>query len=136
MFCETLTNQGTLYASLLRDGTLVIPGSRSTATFLSDGQVTPSTDLVAYEVVPNPIWRLGRIFLIGPDCENRATRLYMPLPGLTVRCRCCWGLSFSIQSWSYHGPSLARIPNYVTTLIARAERRRAARRRYAERRSG
>src|SRR5229473_1410253 len=60
------------------------------------------------EVLPNPIWRRGRLFYRCPACGRRATRLYVPFSGLQPRCRRCWGLSYESQSWSYEGDASGR----------------------------
>jgi hypothetical protein len=86
------------------------------------------------EIIPNPIWRIGRLFFACPGCNRRAARLYVPLSGSEPRCRGCWGLNYTSQSWSYHGGLWQRIPCYVTTTNKREAARRAARERYAKRR--
>ena len=57
---------------------------------------------VETQLLPNRIWRHGRMFFVCQQCRNRATRLYVPSQGLDMRCRSCWGLSYESRSWSYH----------------------------------
>src|SRR5262245_50405643 len=45
------------------------------------------------EVLPNAVWRRGRLFLLCPHCQRRATRLYVPIARLEPLCRRCWGLA-------------------------------------------
>jgi hypothetical protein len=86
------------------------------------------------ELVPNRIWRIGRLFLLCPRCSRRATRLYVPLSGDEPKCRCCWGLNYESQSWSYHGDWWQRLSCYSTSDNKREAARRAARKRYVTRR--
>ena len=98
----------------------------------------PSWDITA-EVVANAVWRRGRLFFRCGPCQRRATRLYVPVVGLEPRCRRCWGLSYSSQSWSYKptgvlGPLFGPVA-YATTLRRRTQRQQASRDRYAARRA-
>lgn len=67
------------------------------------------------------------------------SHLYVPLKGLEPRCRCCWGLSYESQSWSYKrvgifGRVLGPIA-YATTNTRRQKKRQRALDRYTARRS-
>lgn len=112
------------------------PGWRGELAYrLDDGSAGPWPFMA--ELRENAVWRLGRVFLQCPACGRRTTRLYVPVAGLALRCRPCWGLSYESQSWSYRpvaevGPwgCLSR----YTTQLRRHERQRAARARYTARR--
>src|SRR5262245_36823140 len=97
--CVTLAAE-LVYDKLILDGQSFGPGSRLTLTWTPQGNVGPSWDVSA-EVVANAVWRRGRLFLRCPHCQRRTTSVYVPVDGLQPRCRVCWGLSYSSQSWSY-----------------------------------
>lgn len=61
------------------------------------------------ELVPNRIWRAGRLFLLCPRCARRCTRLYLPLESSWLACRQCWGLTYDSRA----------ISNYKDTLWGR-----------------
>ena len=44
---------------------------------------------VGWQIRPNAIWRLGRLFLACPACRRPATRLYVPTPAASPACRSC-----------------------------------------------
>jgi hypothetical protein len=123
-----------VYGDLICDGQTFAPGWRGTLRWTPLGA---SYD-IAVEVVPNAVWRRGRLFFRCAHCQRRATRLYVPRVGLEPRCRRCWGLSYESQSWCYKpcgflaglGPVA-----YVTTSVRREERQQASRDRYAARRA-
>ena len=124
-----------VYHQWLCDGVPMCPGDRATASW------TPHkpgpTWTVNLEVLPNAVWRHGRLFLKCRKCGNRATRLYVPVEGAEPRCRRCWGLAYESQSWSYTPTGFLRFLGpiaYATTLERRKKRRLASRTRYAERR--
>jgi hypothetical protein len=131
--CAFVLHAENFYADALRRGRPLFPGIRGVVTCQTDAAAEGFTHVLPFEVVANHLWRQGRWFFLCPACQGRASRLYVPLAGLDARCRRCWGLSYASQSWCYR-PDWARTVNYVTTLHARCERRRAARQRYRERR--
>lgn len=58
-------------------------------------------------VVPNSVWRRGRVFLTCSACGRQCTRLYAPLEHSELRCRRCWGLTYqSTQQNNYKGGSM------------------------------
>lgn len=126
-----------VYHQLICDGSRFGPGARARLTWTPDAASTTSWD-IEVEVVPHAVWRRGRLFLRCPACQQRATRLYVPIAGYEPRCRRCWGLNYASQSWSYKPVSLCgqvlSSVAYVTTAVRRDERRQAARTRYAARR--
>lgn len=98
------------------------------------------------ELVPNPIWRAGRLFLICPRCAQRRTRLYLPLESSRLACRQCWGLTYDSRAFSNYKDTLwgrgafARMFRtthrewaFLTTHERRAARREASRDRIATR---
>ncbi len=98
-------------------------------------------------VLPNALWKAGRVFLICDLCNRRCTRLYQPTTALPLACRRCWGLTYdSTQKGNYKlaagtGKSLSsaillRVLESRRTKqtrraegLARAHARRAARKR-------
>jgi hypothetical protein len=133
--CVTLTAE-IVYHQALCAREPIGPGSRLTLTWRPhDSSFSWQIDA---EVIPNAVWRCGRLFLRCCGCRSRATRLYVPLAGLEPRCRRCWGLSYESQSWSYHGGWLAGVLGpiaHATTFERRRERQEASRQRYTVRRS-
>jgi hypothetical protein len=125
--CWVVLRVEDLYTGLLRSGLRLEPGGG--VHIRATGGLP-----VEIEVVPNPIWRKGRLFFTCRGCRRRATRLYVPVEGVDPRCRRCWGLNYESQRWSYHGGFSAREICHITTDRERRARRRAARARYAERR--
>jgi hypothetical protein len=127
-----------VYHELVCKGATFAPGWHKTFAWTPPDGAGASWDVKA-EVLPNAVWRRGRLFFRCPRCEQRVTRLYIPLAGLEPRCRRCWGLSYESQSWSYNASgglgSLFGPVAYVTTLCRREERQRAARARYDARRA-
>ncbi len=98
------------------------------------------------ELVPNPIWRAGRLFLICPRCAHRCTRLYLPLESSWLACRQCWGLTYDSRAISNYKDSLwgrgafARMFRtthrdwaFLTTHERREARRQSSRERIATR---
>jgi hypothetical protein len=127
-----------VYGRLVCDGPPFGPGRRGTLSWTPRAGSGQSWDITA-EVLPNAVWRRGRLFFRCPHCERRATRLYVPVFGLEPRCRRCWGLGYVSQSWSYKpigmlGRLLGPIA-HATTDARRQARRRAARLRYDARRA-
>jgi hypothetical protein len=54
--------------------------------------------VIGWELRPNNVWARGRLFLICPRCDTRATRLYAPLSELRPECRRCWGLTYESRA--------------------------------------
>ena len=133
--CAAVLRAELVYHQLICEGTELRPGWRAMLGWPVDGQ----TWSVEAETVANAVWRRGRLFLRCPACRQRATRLYVPTLGLRPRCRRCWGISYESQSRSYKATgflaALGIALAYETTDERRRQRRRAARERYAERRS-
>ena len=134
--CVTLRAE-LVYGQMIYDGEQFGPGCRPMLSWKPHGDAEQSWDIRA-EVMANAVWRRGRLFLHCPHCQHRATRLYVPVVRFEPRCRRCWGLSYSSQSWSYK-PSgflgcLLGPTAYVTTHERRRERHQAARARYDARR--
>lgn len=100
-----------------------------TTNTISDTSDRTAGWLLSIEVLPNPIWRFGRLFFRCPRCTRRITRLYIPVAGRTPECRTCWGLTYASQSWSYHLDGHSRQACYATTTGQRETRRRASRKR-------
>ena len=100
--------------------------------------------LVRWESVENRIWAHGRLFLRCKRCDGRTTRLYVPKASCQPECRSCWGLTYDTRTrgdYGRWGGGLLRAfgvtPGDWTrmdTAERRAEARREARVRYAERR--
>jgi hypothetical protein len=130
--CVTLRAE-IVYHQALCAGEPLRPGSRLIVTWKPDD----CSWQIDAEVVPNAVWRRGRLFLRCLRCGNRATRLYVPLENLQPRCRRCWGLNYASQSWSYKATGWTAFLGplaHATTEERRRERREAARERYAKRR--
>jgi hypothetical protein len=136
--CAAIVAAELVYGKLVCDGTKFGPGWRAMLSWKPHGDTGRSWDIKA-EVLANAVWRRGRLFLRCPHCDQRATRLYVPVVGLEPRCRRCWGLSYESQSWSYKGTGFwGRLMGplaHATTIERRAERRRASRARYDARRA-
>jgi hypothetical protein len=56
---------------------------------------------VQRQLRPNPVWRLGRLFLCCPRCSRHCARLYMPVGHLRPECRRCWGLTYDSRRANY-----------------------------------
>ena len=39
---------------------------------------------IDFELLPNAVWRFGRVFLRCPECGRRATRIYIPTENLPL----------------------------------------------------
>lgn len=129
--CWLILRAEETYDSLPRD----VSKDRHTFTVSAEGW----RSTVTAELRPNLIWRRGRLFYRCAHCGNRATRLYVPIRGLDLRCRSCWGLSYESRSWSYHGfMGWANALCKETTQARRAERTKSrlqTRRRKSSRRA-
>jgi hypothetical protein len=135
--CSAILGAELVYHQLICKMQNFGPGWRATLSWKPHGDSERSWD-IKVEVLPNAVWRRGRLFLLCPHCGHRATRLYVPVADLQPRCRSCWGLNYGSQSWSYKpvgifGRSLGPIA-YATTAERRRNRRRAALERYKARR--
>ena len=134
--CVTLRAE-LVYGQMICEGAHFAPGARATLSWKPHGGIETSWEITV-EVLPNAVWRRGRLFLRCRHCDIRATRLYVPVEGLEPRCRRCWGLSYESQSWSYKASGflggLFGPVAYLTTSERRKERQRAARARYDIRR--
>jgi hypothetical protein len=132
--CWSILRAEAVYDQFLREHVALKPGWRATVRVLIPIEDSKAVHPWSFEVevLPNRVWRRGRLFCRCPACGRRATRLYVPLSGLQPRCRRCWGLSYESKSWSY---GLYAPAAYVTTLCRREERQRAARARYDARRA-
>jgi len=132
--CAAVLTAERAYDELLRQESVIRPGCR----FVLGWTLPDSTGIrdVVAELLPNAVWRCGRLFFRCGRCSRRATRLYVPTAGLEPRCRRCWGLSYQTQSWSYkeYGPlGWGRDICHESTAMRRKERRQAAMERYAAR---
>ncbi len=135
--CAEILLAEAAYEQLLGEGTKFGPGSRFTRTWMPGDPSGPSWP-VAVEVVANAVWRRGRVFFRCGHCEQRGTRLYVPIAGLEPRCRRCWGLSYECQSWSYKSSGASAALGSLAswrTADKREELRAAARARYKTRRA-
>ncbi len=135
--CAAVLAAELVYGKLVCEGVVIAPRWRAIGSWEPHGATGPSW-AVSFEVLPNAVWRRGRLFLRCPHCQLLATRLYVPVSGLGPRCRRCWGLNYESRSWSYKpvgflGPLLGPVA-YATTTIRRNERRVAAQARYKARR--
>jgi len=139
--CYLVFKAEAVYDSMLAEGLLPVPNTHGEALFSPS---TGSSFRVSWEARRNDIWRHGRIFLRCPACGGRATRLYVPCTGASAECRQCWGLTYAsrtLTSYRRRGGFLFRHTGVspsawaqFATLGRRKERRRAALRKYAERR--
>jgi hypothetical protein len=93
--CVAVLPAELVYERLICEGSKVGPGWRSTLTWTPDVDTGTSWEIGA-EVSANAVWRRGRLFLRCPQCEQRATRLYVPIAELQPRCRRCWGLMWRL----------------------------------------
>jgi hypothetical protein len=60
---------------------------------------------VTVEVIPNAVWRHGRVFLVCPRCANQRTRLYAPVENSgRLTCRVCLGLTYESQTLYNYKP--------------------------------
>jgi hypothetical protein len=85
-----------VYEQLIREG-------RTTAPVGFGGRISwtiPSGPMweIAFERTRNQVWALGRLFLLCPRCQRRATRLYVPSVVARPECRRCWGLTYSTRT--------------------------------------
>jgi hypothetical protein len=136
--CHSIFKAEDVYTLLLREDPSLSPER--------GGMLTTVGDARAYEcrfrVVPNAVWRSGRVFLSCPVCERPCTRLYLPLKDSWLACRQCWGLTYrSRQQNNYKdgGPRWFPIVSFrdlaqLETSGERERRAEAARNRWAERR--
>jgi len=123
--CATIRAED-LYDDLVKRGLSTGRGSTFTATVaLPDGRM----HTVRSELVQNPIWRIGRLFVRCGWCGRRATRLYVPCRGFDLRCRRCWGLSYESQAQNYGATGYLGWLFGTLASEATLERRREARRR-------
>jgi len=124
-----------LYDQMLRGGRPPTPGAR--------GEAVQGPYRVSWESVENRVWAFGRLFLRCRRCGNRATRLYAPTPTCEPECRECWGLTYETRTrgnYKRRGNGLLRAIGLTSrdwtmmdTEERRAEARKEARVRYAER---
>lgn len=134
--CVAVLKAEHVYDELLLKG-ICRPGWRGTIWVDVHGG-RPACPLVA-DVRPNAIWRAGRVFVRCPRCEYWATRLYVPVAGVDLRCRRCWGLSYESRSRTYglRGTSLLASLRaslvYDETLRNRTNLRRESRTRSRQR---
>jgi len=93
--CWSMMRAEDVYTALLRDDAAKVrSGARGSATYRLKGR-----DITAdWEVRPNAVWRLGRVFLECPRCRRRTTRLYSPLEDSWLACRRCWGLTYNSKA--------------------------------------
>jgi len=135
--CAAILAAELVYDRMVCDGSTFGPGSQAMLSWTPQPGSGQSWDIRA-ELLPNAVWRRGRLFLRCPHCEQRATRLYVPIAALEPRCRRCWGLSYESQSWSYKATGAFAFLGplaYATTLERKKERKRASRDRYDARRA-
>jgi len=128
--CAHVVKAEDVYTSLLAS-------DATGAALRQAGNVIAVGQLVAWELRPNRIWRLGRVFLRCPRCSGPSTRLYAPQSGAQLACRRCWGLSYSSRQNSYRRAGWSALfgtMGAAQTQHARDERRAAARARYESRR--
>jgi len=138
--CDGMITAEGVYDSCVRVGLALRPGFRAavvmpivTTTHGKKPTVSTTTWLLSFEMLPNLIWRFGRLFLRCPRCDCRVTRLYVPILGQSPRCRRCWGLAYASQSWSYHRDGYSSQVCYLTTAGKREARRKDSRQRCSER---
>jgi len=135
--CVAILAAELVYSRLICDGVSLRPGGRFGLSWTPINGESKAWDIEA-EVLPNAVWRKGRVFLRCPSCGGRATRLYVPRADLPPKCRRCWGLNYGSQTWSYKPTGwLGRLFGpmaYVTTSERRKQRQIAAKARYEERR--
>ena len=129
--CWAMLRAEDLYTALLADNAAAVaPGARGAMVFtLGDREVTAS-----WEIRQNAVWRRGRVFLCCPQCALRCTRLYMPTEDCWLRCRSCWGLTYTSRQQNYKDTllgglgALALSHRTFTLLNTQAERERRAER--------
>jgi hypothetical protein len=134
--CAAILGAELVYDKLLREGAPVAPGWCAELEWQPDG--SGASWSVKAEVLPNAVWRHGRLFFQCSACRRRATRLFVPVVGDEPRCRRCWGLNYESQSWSYKATGAFAFLGplaYERTDERRRERRRASRARYDARRT-
>jgi hypothetical protein len=138
--CAAVLTAEHLYTLLLRiDGPHVHPGMRGQAEWTLGGV----SHRVGFELRPNAVWRFGRVFLVCPHCETRATRLYVPTTDARPECRRCWGLTYSTRQFrNYKDVGLFSTLGLTARSFAESEaetvreqRREAASKRSEERRA-
>jgi hypothetical protein len=132
--CVAVLKAEDLYGQLVCEQTTFGPGSRFGLSVTLFGAAW----WLDAEVLPNAVWRRGRVFFRCAHCRRRATRVYLPLAGLEPRCRRCWGLGYASQAYTYRpigGPSsLWAALCLLGKDERRQERQRRARARWAGRR--
>src|SRR5262245_50053197 len=100
--CATLAAEF-VYDKLILEGQSFGPGWRATLSWVPQSNAGPDWDVLV-EVLPNAVWRRGRLFLRCPHCERRTTRVYVPIEGLRVSSRVAGsvgGLVTPAKSWCY-----------------------------------
>ncbi len=127
--CVAILTAEQVYDRLLRDGEPLSPGWIGGVGWTPNATKDRQWEIEA-EVRPNAVWRAGRLFLRCPRCSRRATRVYIPAVTADPRCRRCWGLNYSSQSWSYKptgvfGRLLGPLA-YATTFERRTQRKAAS----------
>jgi hypothetical protein len=80
------------YTLLLREGTRVGPGWRGELSVTFPRAITHQFTV---RIVPNAVWRNGRVFLVCPWCARQCKRLNLPLPTACLRCAAVLGLTSS-----------------------------------------
>ena len=98
--CAAVLAAELVYGNLICEGVPLAAGWRAVGSWAPHGETGPSWQVTA-ELVPNAVWRRGRLFLRCANCQRLGTRLYVPILGLEPRCRRCWGLAYVSQTWSY-----------------------------------
>ena len=72
-------------------------------------RVGARTLTIQWELRPNRVWRIGRLFLRCPACSLRATRLYLARDDApSAACRSCLELSYESRCWNYKNVGLLR----------------------------
>jgi hypothetical protein len=93
--CHGVVRSEELYTDLLRQCVPLAPGW-SADTGVRLGGETFSVSLV---VLPNAVWRCGRLFLVCAGCDRRCTRLYWPAASFPhLACMRCFGLTFASRT--------------------------------------
>src|SRR5262245_25945361 len=67
--CAAILAAELVYGKLVCDGDTFGPGSRATLTWTPHGSTGASWDVEA-EVLPNAVWRRGRLFLLCKHCRR------------------------------------------------------------------
>ena len=87
------------------------PTTTAPARYRAQVSTTPPLTIDAV-LVPHPIYRAGRLFLVCPACGHQIGRLYQPQEGWPLSCRRCHRLTYRSTQES------KKLPTWLPAVLA------------------